>query len=113
MPPKKIGEGAQARYDKKRPVVGFRVPSTQWKEQLALAAKEAGQTIGEYVQEAVHRRMYPVNPKKSEGLKRTTIESTTEGVKERISGMVQDPDEVRRTLEEAGKIDWDQFDDLS
>lgn len=66
MPTKKIGEGAQARYNEKRPTVAFRAPSVEWKEQLQQAADKAGQSVGEYVIQAVQSYMDgPSKPKQT------------------------------------------------
>ena len=56
MPPKKIGEGAQARYNEKRPTIAFRSPSVSWKDHLQAEADKAGQSVGDYIIQAVENR---------------------------------------------------------
>ncbi len=57
MPIKKQGFGAQCRYNHKRPTVAARTPSVEWKERLQAEAEKAGQSVGEYIVQAVEERI--------------------------------------------------------
>lgn len=53
MPPKKQGEGAQARYNQSRPTVSFRCPTPEFKDELIAAASKEGLSVPEYLLRAV------------------------------------------------------------
>ena len=53
MPPKKIGEGAQARYNERRPTVAFRCPTPEFKDELKNAAAKEGVSVPDYLLRAV------------------------------------------------------------
>lgn len=57
MPIKKIGEGAQARYNQSRPTISFRAPDPDFKERVQRAAERVGLSVPEYVLRAVDAYM--------------------------------------------------------
>lgn len=63
MPRKKQGEGAQVRYNKKRPIIAFRSPDPDFKARVQAEAERVGMSVNEYLIQAVNSYMAVGNMK--------------------------------------------------
>lgn len=64
MPPKKQGEGAEARYNAKKPTVSFRVYSTGMKDAIYAQAKRKGLSVSAYLSDLVAADLDGKKPKR-------------------------------------------------
>ena len=63
MPPKKQGEGAEARYNAKKPTVSFRVYNTGMKDAIYAQAKRKGLSVSAYLSDLVAADLDGKKPK--------------------------------------------------
>ena len=63
MPPKKQGEGAEARYNAKKPTVSFRVYDTGMKDAIYAQAKRKGLSVSAYLSDLVAADLDGKKPK--------------------------------------------------
>jgi|DEB0MinimDraft_6_1074348.scaffolds.fasta_scaffold198845_1 hypothetical protein len=63
MPPKKQGEGAEARYNAKKPTVSFRVYSTGMKDAIYAQAKRKGLSVSAYLSDLIAADLDGKKPK--------------------------------------------------
>jgi len=94
MPPKKQGEGAEARYNAKKPTVSFRVYDTGMKDAIFAQAKRKGLSVSAYLSDLVAADLdgKKPKPKKKRANKSIPELDIPDYAEEMQSGPVHNPD---------------------
>ena len=120
MPPKRIGKGAQARYDAKKPMIAFRAPSVAYKQRVKKAAQERGLTMHEFLRRAVGAYMEaPLDAQRSflnktKNLKVSSLGNATLHIKHgmdeaQYQARKAAPEKTEGTKKAIEQINWDEF----
>ena len=121
MPIKKIGEGAQARYNAKKPTIAFRAPSVAFKQRVVKAARDRGistqefmqRAIGAYMEAALDAQRSYLN--KTENLKASSLDNAMLSAKHHMEETIRDrpvPEKAEGTKKAVEQINWDEFGDI-